>query len=251
MGSSPLPTENESGVRDVRTSKGNVRVRLIVGGLTVMMLLFSGALAIRQLYDRPLRDWELIEQVEQSGGLVGFDNDTPQIIWQLVPRSLREYLPKGNLTAISYWGEKPDDSVLIDPINHFPTIQQINLSNTNVTDAIADSIGSHPRVFIVHLNQTKVTDEGVKAVSRSSSISHLFLDDLSITDAAVKDLMMMPKLFSLSLAGSDVTDACIDDLLKMPQLKFLDITATRITTEGSARLTQSGQIELAPGLSGY
>src|SRR5690606_20448454 len=90
---------------------------------------------------------------------------------------------------------------------------QIDLGNSDVTDADLPAIGAFPQLKTLRLYDTAITDEGVK------------------------HLLNMPQLSSLSLMlTKGITDAAVPDLERLTSLNELNVRSTGISRAAGQRL---------------
>ncbi len=134
-----------------------------------------------------------------------------------------------------------------------PSLVDLNLSETQVTDDIVPTLRRLPKLETIDLSVNKnITDVGVQsleklgikklnlaktmvgdeAMSSIASIDGLLFLDLSgttITDAGVKKLLTSNKLQELSLAHTKVTDESVKMLSSLKNLTVLNLTKTNVS----------------------
>ena len=199
-------------------------------------------------------DQQYITQLEQCGALVGYANENPRAVemgLKLLPWNIRKEIPykKGPVIAVAFFGPKPTDGDVMVPLSHLPSLQQIRLSHTSVTDGVLKPICGQKSLRLLWLESTQISDIGVSTLSTNRSVTHLFLDNTKVTDEAIAHLSMMTQLHSLSLSGTAITDASVDHFLALPRLRVLDVSGTRISRAGIDRLRAKGTIEICSGLA--
>ncbi len=145
----------------------------------------------------------------------------------------------------------------------FDHFGQIDLSDTEISDAGLEHLRHVVAGRFIDLSRTRVTDVsclfagrcldhplGLKLsgnrIARGAfrfptpfwgPLQHL---DLSETDASDQTLAEFPNgmgsLSMLDLSGTNVTDACLDSLLGLEALTTLGLSRTKVTPDGVARL---------------
>ncbi len=245
--SQQLPQSPTDGKRPTANSP-NQRGMWIAG---VAVLTLVGLVVITHfiLSRRSPADQQQIAQIQRLRGLVCFDQIVPNFVEQNTPRSLQHALPQGSVTAIAFFGPRPNDDELRGPLTHFRDLKEIRLSNTAITDASLGPISQQTFLWLLWLEGTGVSDSGVEILSANKSVTHVFLDNTKVTDAGIAHLARMTQIQTLSLAGTGITDAAVEDLFKLPQLRFLDVTGTKISESGMERLRTRGKLELCSGLA--
>jgi uncharacterized membrane protein len=86
-------------------------------------------------------------------------------------------------------------------------IVQLNLSGSNVDDAMLATIKDMPHLNRLHLEQTAITDKGLAHLAGLQYLEYLNLYQTKVTDAGLPLLQKLPKLRSLYLWQSGVTPA--------------------------------------------
>ena len=66
--------------------------------------------------------------------------------------------------------------------------EDLDLSQTKVTDAGLKELGKLKRLTALHLNNTKVTDAGLKELKELKQLEFLNLSNTQVTDAGLKEL---------------------------------------------------------------
>ena len=100
----------------------------------------------------------------------------------------------------------------------------MSLSETNVSDALAEAIEAMPNLIELELSHTKFTDEGIIQLSKSAKALFLDLDNTAITNNGVAALKNQNALLSLSLISTRVTGHCLETVKKLPRLKSINLS---------------------------
>ena len=97
-------------------------------------------------------------------------------------------------------------------LKDMPSLQELNLAATKVSDADLAHIRGLTNLTTLHLEHTKVTDAGLDNLKRLQRLAYLNLFDTGVTDAGLKHLKLLKGLRHLYLAETKVTDAGVADL---------------------------------------
>ncbi|HPQ99822.1 MAG TPA: FN3 associated domain-containing protein [Saprospiraceae bacterium] len=106
----------------------------------------------------------------------------------------------------------------------FPIADQIaylNLSKSNVTDAMVKDLGRFPHLVRLYLDNTSITDAALEAIQGMEYLQYLNLYGTAVTDAGLVNLENLPQLQELFLWQTGVTDAGVQELsAKKPSLEI-------------------------------
>jgi len=92
----------------------------------------------------------------------------------------------------------------------------------------------------LNLGNTNITDAGVVHLKPLKNLTRLQLHNTKITDAALVNLKEMTKLASLNIYGcAAITDAGLEHLKDLKELKKLYTWQTKVTEPGAKKLTES------------
>ena len=141
-------------------------------------------------------------------------------------------------TVVSFSGRQVDDATL-ERIKEFPTIRILRIGQTRVTDAgLEHAIGNLTQLDQLDLSNTKVTDAGLKRLASLTELTQLELRKTKITDTGLEHLRRLPRLQWLQLQGTRITDVGLEQLTQLSTLLGLYLDGTAITDAGLKHLTK-------------
>lgn len=112
-----------------------------------------------------------------------------------------------------------------------PSLEELNLSETGVTDKLLPALRSLPALQVVDLSVNRnITSEGARAFA-NSKLRRLNLSKTLVGDAAMDSIGTATDLIWLDLSGTKITDAGVQKLAKLTQLQELSLAGTQITDE--------------------
>jgi RNA polymerase sigma factor (sigma-70 family) len=114
----------------------------------------------------------------------------------------------------------------------------INLTQTQVTDADLKDLKVFKNLTGLHLGVTRVTNEGLKYLKELQALQGLNLPLTQVSDEGLKDVTDLQSLRLLNLAGTRVTDAGLEHLKALTSLQLLDLTSTPVTEKGVKTLKE-------------
>jgi hypothetical protein len=119
----------------------------------------------------------------------------------------------------------------------FPTLRQLELHMTGVTDAGVRSLADLP-LEVLWLGP-RVTDTALVTIASIATLRHLDICAHNVTDEGVAALTNLPLLNKLWLTRCGITDACVEALSRMKALRELNVNHTGITEAGMTRLQRA------------
>lgn len=128
-----------------------------------------------------------------------------------------------------------------------PSLVDLNLSATHVTDEIVSSLKLLPKLEVIDLSANNITDAGVEKLAKTR-IKRLNLSKTMVGDDAMDSIASIPSLVYLNLTGTQVTDAGVKKLLALTELQELSLDETRVSDEslkGLAGLKNLSVLKLA------
>jgi serine/threonine protein kinase/Leucine-rich repeat (LRR) protein len=123
-------------------------------------------------------------------------------------------------------------------------IVNLDLSNSQVTDAGLKEIASLHKLRSLDLSFTRVTGTGLVHLKGLANLTQLHLMATHVTDAGLADLKVVSSLINLDLRVTRVSDAGLGHLLALKNLKGLNLASTRVSPRGIANL-----LAALPGLN--
>ncbi len=103
-----------------------------------------------------------------------------------------------------------------------PNIAQLNLSSSNVDDAMLAAVKDMPHLNRLYLEQTAITDKGLASLAGLQYLEYLNLYLTKVTDAGLAQLQSLPKLRSLYLWQSGVTPDGVAKFASQKPAMFID-----------------------------
>tara|TARA_R110002072_G_scaffold303121_1_gene494539 strand:+ start:62199 stop:64358 length:2160 start_codon:yes stop_codon:yes gene_type:complete len=167
-------------------------------------------------------------------------------------------IPAGT-SSVFLWGPGIADDVLMN-VAKIPSITDLNISNTSVTDKGLSELRKLPELRMLHILGTVATGSGLDGLAESGKLTNLsfsatHLDatgvrmiakieslkslELHAALVAEKDLLPlreMTGLWSINLGYSSVTDWSVSWLSNLKKLRQVDVGNTRVTKNGVRQL---------------
>ena len=131
-----------------------------------------------------------------------------------------------------------------------PELRELDLYDSDVTDASLASIGRLSKLTTVRLSGPKVTDAGVAHLSNLRDLEVLQLGQVTVTDEGLKHIQHLKKLRILNFDSDRITDAGLAHIAGLTNLEHLLINSSAITDAGLAHiagLTKLQSLDLSRG----
>jgi hypothetical protein len=198
------------------------------------MVQHDAVAAIRRSGGHPYYDWEW------SGGRPLPGAQAPWLT------GLMNRFPDGpdysaNIVCVSFAGTCGAD-VEMTTLGQFLTLEELNLSGTNVTDDRTVYLQGLTRLHRLDLSSTKVTGASLANLKNLAQLQVLELTSTAVTDSDLTYLKELPMLRDLKLSQTDITDAGLIILGRLSQLESLNLDDTDVTDAGLPSL--SGLVRL-------
>ena len=147
-------------------------------------------------------------------------------------------------------------NLLTDLLRRLSPVVEVDLSGTNVTDAILRELEEYRGLRALFLNETRITAAALPAIaalgdletlgladtsveedelSRLNSLTslrHVDLSRTSISGESLHSLEFMQRIEWLCLDGAAVSDGSVASLIALPSLRYLSIGQTRLSATG-------------------
>lgn len=178
---------------------------------------------------------DAIREIKQLGGFVSsgsFRSERYVIVsWYLASS-------RGDFTFASLDQERlnnlPD---LLAKLVEAGVVVHLDVRNTKGVSMLLKSLEGNVHVTQIDLGNSDVTDADLPAIGAFPQLKTLRLYDTAITDEGVKHLLNMPQLSSLSLMlTKGITDAAVPDLERLTSLNELNVRSTGISRAAGQRL---------------
>jgi Leucine-rich repeat (LRR) protein len=164
------------------------------------------------------------EWIAQAGGVAAIDG-------------------QGNLIAADLRASWVSDGELA-MLGRVPTLRQVDLSMTRVTDLGLRSLRTASALEEVNLYYAElITDEGLGAVRGWPRLKRLNLRGTKASDNALEYLSATPELEWLDLGYSQITDSGLYRLAGLTKLKTLVLGGNKLTETGLASISELPAIE--------
>ena len=105
---------------------------------------------------------------------------------------------------------KDEDLMALEPF--VSELNEINLSDTQISDSVAALVKKSTKLKVLKLANTKVTNSLVKEIAANPTLEVLVLHSTGITDDAMMDIASIPNLKKVFLWNSKVTAAGVKKL---------------------------------------
>jgi hypothetical protein len=185
------------------------------------------------------REARALQRVEQLGGYAGGPSAMEDVFdrraSRYFSRLLAAFPSKRIVTGLVVEGKPATDDDIAEFVATFPKIDQLDISNTQITDDALASAARLPALWRLLARHTDVTDTGVARLASLQQLAMLELDGTEITDAGIADLAKLPRLNRLNVSGTRITDAGLAHLTaSSATLLLLDVSGTQVTDAGVA-----------------
>jgi hypothetical protein len=196
--------------------------------------------------DAATRRLQLITKVQKKGGSIRLDSDDPDkpVIGANLPgfRDFRAILdtlaPLPKLRDLNVYNTDFTDADL-ERLSGLNNLQTLNLSATLITDAGLACLPSLPNLRVLYLTDTAITDAGLRYVAALPNLTDLSLLNTRVTDEGLVQLRGLKNLQKLVLGSSAITDRGLISLRAWPTLRELHLLSTHVTDSGVEQLKVS------------
>lgn len=133
---------------------------------------------------------------------------------------------KPNLRSLSMVGHVfKDMATVTNLLKVMPKLHTLDVSETNVTDAVARSISSDKSLKSLNISETKITKEGIKEIIQNLDLTILKINNLQGITNEVLELIAksQPGLRKFHFAGTSFSDAGLMDVI-LELKKLNDVT---------------------------
>ncbi len=139
-------------------------------------------------------------------------------------------------------GETPVTDAVIPTLTELPHLEAVDLSvNKNITNEGVKKLAKSG-IKRLNLSKTLVDDEAMSAIASIDGLLYLDLSGTKITDAGVKKLLALSKLQELKLAETTVTDESIKQLGALKNLSVLNVARTQVTDKALPLMLKFNQL---------
>ncbi len=198
----------------------------------IVITLLSTALLTATWYCDRLRVNKVIDEI--GGGVAYRPMGT-----DMVRRITGRYQPAILLRARAYSNINIDDRGVELLAELLPNLEQLNLSESDITDDAFSSISKMNKLSWLSAKRVRINGDGLELLRPLDNLQVLILDNTQIDDSSVVNLKYITTLTTLSLSGTPITDNAIDTLLELDNLKILILVDTHITPAGIEYIRES------------
>uniref|UniRef100_A0A5B7AVA2 Uncharacterized protein n=1 Tax=Davidia involucrata TaxID=16924 RepID=A0A5B7AVA2_DAVIN len=208
------------------------------------LLNYMNALEHLDLSSGPMED-DSIEQIARIGANLRNLNLSKTRVSSAGVGILAGHVPNLEIISLSC---TPTDDLAISYISMMPSLNVINLSNTNVKGLI-HQVGAEPDwipsltalqnlkcLERLDLEETQVGDAALYPLSSFQELSSLSLGSGSLTDMSLYHLSSIPKLTNLRIQDAVLTNGGLDSFNPPATLKMLDLRGCWLLTQDALSL---------------
>jgi hypothetical protein len=142
----------------------------------------------------------------------------------------------GAIVAVDLRGSWINDVEMVD-LARLPSLEQLDLSHTRITDEGMLHLKAAPRIVDLNLYYAElVTDQGMTAIRDWKRLKRLNVRGTRISDGTLQIVSRMTGLEALDIANTQVTDNGLDYLLTLTNLRELAIGRSRLSDNALAVL---------------
>ena len=153
-------------------------VRIVIGA--VLAVAVSGLLSVWMPYQR---DQRIAREIEAHGGQVVFRYAGPD--W--IPNSVRDRVTLfSRVRQVDLCFHPPEK--FFSEMGSLTNLIDLNLNNTQVTDADLEHLKGLTNLVVLRLNNTHVTGRGLEQLKGLTNLKGLVLDNTQVTDAGLEHL---------------------------------------------------------------
>ncbi|MFP6667834.1 MAG: protein kinase [Pirellulales bacterium] len=120
----------------------------------------------------------------------------------------------------------------IGKLSEFAGLEQLDLSDSKVTDEGLSVLRELPDLWQLKLGGTKISDNGMNHVASLAQLRDLTLDKSMISDAALATICGLAALENIFLADTAVTDSGVIQLTHLKKLRHVSLFGTNVTIDG-------------------
>jgi hypothetical protein len=120
-----------------------------------------------------------------------------------------------------------------------PHLRGIYLNHTAVGDAGIGALSHCPKLSLLGLRETRVTDRALQGLQRTTTLEILDLSDTAVSGDGLQVLRDLKRLETLHLAGLRIGDDDVPHLAGFRCLSFLDLSRTAISDRGLRELSKT------------
>jgi serine/threonine protein kinase/Leucine-rich repeat (LRR) protein len=187
-------------------------------------------------------DAEVAQEVIRKGGRVSMMTSSGADASEI---SRAEDLPDEMywVRAIDLTGAKAIDANCLVKLHELGSLESLNLSQTDVTDACLAQLAGCKSLRSLTLSDTRISADGLAALARLPALRQLYLARTAIGAEGVRRASSLAGLTHLSLQGVELADAHVALLKRLDQLQWLDLSHTPLTDAALTHLRELARLE--------
>jgi Leucine-rich repeat (LRR) protein len=186
-----------------------------IAGAAVLPTLLLTWLLILLVFVPGWQDDHLIQLVTRAGGTAQKLNGELKVNLPSDPQMLAE---------------------IIHSLSKSPSLVELDLSQTEVTDAMLGEIASAKSLRVLNLNETNISDVGLEHIRSLKHLRELYLRNTPISNRGLSSLTEMGEMQIIVLGGTHVTDEGFFQISRLPELREVYLNYTGISAYGLAGL---------------
>ena len=151
-----------------------------------------------------------------------------------------------SITEVSLNSQRDLKDADLQALSDLPSLQELRLDHTNITDRATVYLESCPRLRLLALRQVQITDASLPHIAKLTQLRELDLWGTRVTSDGLQALTGLHHLEELILHDTSVTDDVIPILSGFRSLHTVGLGNTKVTDSGKQELRR-----LRPGIIIY
>lgn len=137
---------------------------------------------------------------------------------------------------VSFAADDKDLGAALDSLAFISNLQELDLSETKVSDAELVHINKLTSLKVLNLDKTGISGEGLKNISALRDLQELSLIETKVNSGGLTYLRNLTNLKKLFLDSDQIDDSGLEHLSDLVNLELLSLSQTRIQQDGLKRL---------------
>ena len=150
------------------------------------------------------------------------------------------------ITEVSLNSNRDLTNADLQALSDFPSLRELRLDHTNITDPATVYLESCPRLQMLCLRQVQITDASLPHIAKLTRLRELDLWGTRVTSGGLHALTPLRYLEELVLHDTSVTDDVVPILSGFRSLRTVGLGNTKVTASGKQELRR-----LRPGIMIY
>lgn len=186
------------------------------------------------------REKQAVNAIQAAGGVFQFADEAKPIlsktpIWLRKYFTTETYSPARVVHFNRHESKESVDDTLLQLKEHLEALtepEQINLTNSNLTDRGLKQLAGMQRLREITMARTQITDAGLAHLASLTELEFLELEGTRITGTGLFHLRNLKKMKGLELNEIPLTDHDLSNLREMTNLDYLSLSQTSVTDVG-------------------